>query len=49
MKPLEALAVIERALRSMTLSADDHDKLRQAVQLIFNELKLSEAPKTTEG
>lgn len=41
-KPIEALAMLERAARAMQLPADEHDKLRSCVQIIFNQLKMIE-------
>lgn len=43
MKPLEALATLEQAVRQMTLKADDHDKLRACVQALFEWIKMKEA------
>ena len=49
MTPMQALATLEGAVRQMQLKADDHDKLKEAVKVIFDTLKtqgpIEEAPK----
>ena len=43
MDPIQALSILERAVRAMALSADEHDKLREAVKAIFEKLKGGQA------
>ena len=38
MTPLNALALLERYLRTMNLPAEGHEQIRAALELIFKEL-----------
>lgn len=49
---LQALSALENAVRSMKLVAEEHERLKQAVQVLFNHIKMleekaKEAPQIT--
>jgi hypothetical protein len=46
MTPREALALLEKAARSVNAPADVHDQLREAVRVLATELALTIAPST---